>query len=90
MVNFSFFIIALGGIIGGIVGNPFDLVMTRMAYDKRQPPEKRKGYKRVIGCARSLMKEEGCSVFLRGLSATIPRAIALTMCQVILLSLLFA
>lgn len=39
---------SMSGAVGGFVGNPADMVMTRMSADGELPPEKRRNYTNAI------------------------------------------
>jgi len=62
---------SLAGAIGSTVGNPFDVLKTRMmASEGKEPPS-------LAGAASSLYKAQGISGFYRGIEANIMRAMVL-------------
>ncbi|KAJ7226006.1 mitochondrial carrier [Mycena pura] len=58
---------SLAGGLGGIVGNPADIILVRMTSDSIRPPEKRYGYSNAVTGLFSLAKEEGIKGLGRGL-----------------------
>ncbi|ORX57529.1 mitochondrial carrier [Hesseltinella vesiculosa] len=69
------------GILGGAVGNPFDVVNVRMQNDGQLPPEQQRRYKNVIDGMYRICKEEGPRVLLRGLGPSTQRAVLITVSQ---------
>ncbi|XP_064406845.1 mitochondrial dicarboxylate carrier-like [Halichondria panicea] len=73
---------AFGGLCGGIVGSPFDVINIRMQNDVKLPPEKRRRYKHVIDGIRRVAVEEGFFKLWTGASLNICRAILMTLSQI--------
>ncbi|KAG6919554.1 hypothetical protein DXG01_004217 [Tephrocybe rancida] len=57
----------LAGGLGGIAGNPADILLVRMTSDSIRPPEKRYSYGNALTGLISLIKEEGVRGLARGL-----------------------
>jgi dicarboxylate transporter 10 len=55
------------GGLGGVVGNPADIVLVRMTSDSLRPPEKQYGYRNALTGLVTLMKHEGIKGLSRGL-----------------------
>ncbi|KIJ68767.1 hypothetical protein HYDPIDRAFT_173415 [Hydnomerulius pinastri MD-312] len=72
---------AAGG-IGGIAGNPADILLVRMTSDTLRPPEKRYNYRNAITGLISLVKEEGVKGLGRGLGTNATRAVLMNTSQV--------
>ncbi|KZT22096.1 mitochondrial carrier [Neolentinus lepideus HHB14362 ss-1] len=58
---------ALAGGLGGIAGNPADILLVRMTSDSIRPPEKRYGYRNAFEGLVRLVKDEGIPGLTRGL-----------------------
>ncbi|KAI9278308.1 mitochondrial carrier domain-containing protein [Phascolomyces articulosus] len=69
------------GALGGIAGNPADVLNVRMQNDGQLPPHQRRNYKNVIDGFIRMSKEEGVSSLFRGLGPNINRAILMTSSQ---------
>ncbi|KAF8641014.1 hypothetical protein AX17_000659 [Amanita inopinata Kibby_2008] len=73
---------SLAGGLGGIAGNPADIVLVRMTSDSVRPPNLRYGYRNaIIGLVR-LVKEEGLKGLGRGLGTNMSRAVLMNASQV--------
>lgn len=72
----------IGGIVGGFVGNPADIVNIRMQADSRLPIEQRRNYNHAIDGLRRLYREEGASALSRGVRPNMIRAMLLTTGQI--------
>ncbi|KAH7914457.1 mitochondrial carrier domain-containing protein [Hygrophoropsis aurantiaca] len=72
---------AAGG-LGGIAGNPADILLVRMTSDSLRPPEKRYGYRNAITGLISLVKEDGVKGLGRGLGTNATRAVLMNTSQV--------
>ncbi|GLB36531.1 putative mitochondrial carrier (TC 2.A.29) family protein [Lyophyllum shimeji] len=73
---------SLAGGIGGIAGNPADILLVRMTSDSTRPPEKRYGYRNALTGLTCLVKEEGVRGLARGLATNTVRAMLMTASQV--------
>ena len=62
------------GGIAAFVANPVDLVLVRMQADGTLPVEQRRNYKNVFDGVARIVKEEGASKLLTGVSPAITRA----------------
>ncbi|EDV27331.1 uncharacterized protein TRIADDRAFT_21144 [Trichoplax adhaerens] len=75
-------IAAVGGAVGGIVGNPADMVNVRMQNDVKIPKENRRNYRHVFDGLRRVAAEEGVPKWFTGVTMTASRAILMTIAQV--------
>jgi len=73
---------SVAGGLGGIAGNPADILLVRMTSDSIRPPEKRYNYGNGITGLISLVKEEGVRSLGRGLGTNATRAILMNTSQV--------
>ncbi|ESK86234.1 dicarboxylic acid transporter [Moniliophthora roreri MCA 2997] len=73
---------SFAGALGGIAGNPADILLVRMTSDPIKPPEKRYNYSNAITGLISLIKEEGVKGLARGVGPNTARAILMTASQV--------
>ncbi|KAJ7655304.1 mitochondrial carrier [Mycena polygramma] len=73
---------SFAGGLGGIVGNPADIILVRMTSDSIRPPDKRYGYSNAITGLFSLAKEEGIRGLGRGLGTNTARAVLMNASQV--------
>ncbi|KAF7324344.1 hypothetical protein MVEN_02647100 [Mycena venus] len=73
---------SFAGGLGGIVGNPADIILVRMTSDSMRPPDKRYGYSNAITGLFSLAKEEGFRGLARGLGTNTTRAVLMNASQV--------
>ncbi|KAF8682915.1 Mitochondrial carrier protein [Rhizoctonia solani] len=67
-------LIVAGGIaggLGGIAGNPADVLLVRMTTDEVRPEKDRFRYKHAIDGLIRLVREEGVSALARGMSANV-------------------
>lgn len=78
---------AFAGGIGGVVGNPADILLVRMTTDSVRPPESRRNYKNAIDGLIRLVREEGVSALGRGLGANTTRAVLMNVRARCLLSI---
>ncbi|KAF8912935.1 dicarboxylic acid transporter [Gymnopilus junonius] len=72
----------LAGGLGGIAGNPADIILVRMTSDLVRPPEKRYHYSNAFSGLVSLIKEEGIRGLSRGLGTNTFRAVLMNASQV--------
>lgn len=77
----SAFIAGLGGLAGGFVGNPADLVNVRMQNDMKLPPEQRRNYKNAVHGLWRVAATEGVTRLWAGASMTCSRAALMTIGQ---------
>ncbi|KAK2571913.1 Mitochondrial dicarboxylate carrier [Acropora cervicornis] len=74
---------AAAGFVGGIVGNPADMVNVRMQNDvKMLDLAKRRNYNHVFDGLYRTATEEGVSTWMRGVTMTSSRALLITMAQI--------
>lgn len=74
---------AVAGFLGGIVGNPADMVNVRMQNDvKTIDVAKRRNYKHVFDGLYRTATEEGVTTWMRGVTMTSSRALLMTVAQV--------
>jgi len=72
----------LSGALGGIAGNPADIILVRMTSDVTRPKEKRYGYRNGPSGLMSLIREEGVRGLARGLGTNTTRAVLMNVSQV--------
>ncbi|ETW87693.1 mitochondrial substrate carrier [Heterobasidion irregulare TC 32-1] len=72
---------AAGG-LGGVAGNPADILLVRMTSDSTRPPEKRYNYSNALTGLVSLIRNEGVGGLTRGLGTNTLRAILMNGSQV--------
>lgn len=60
-------IAASAGALGGLAGNPADIVLVRMVSDPTKPPEKQVHYRNAIQGLYKMVKVEGFGSLFRGL-----------------------
>ncbi|TCD66768.1 Mitochondrial dicarboxylate transporter [Steccherinum ochraceum] len=72
----------LAGALGGIAGNPADILLVRMTSDITRPPEKQYKYSNALTGLISLIKAEGLTGLTRGLGTNTARAILMNGSQV--------
>ncbi|XP_050667212.1 mitochondrial dicarboxylate carrier [Leptidea sinapis] len=77
----SAFLAGLGGLAGGFVGTPADLVNVRMQNDVKLPPEQRRNYKNAIHGLYRVVAEEGVLRLWAGSSMACSRAVLMTIGQ---------
>lgn len=69
------------GFLGGIAGNPADILNVRMQNDASLPPEKRRNYKHAIDGLARMVKDEGVRSLFRGVWPNSIRAVLMTASQ---------
>lgn len=57
---------AVAGGLGGVAGNPADIVLVRMTTDARLPAEKQRNYRNAIDGVIRIVRDEGASALMRG------------------------
>lgn len=72
---------AMAGAIGGVAGNPADLVNIRMQSDLQKPKEQRRHYRHAFDGLYRVIREEGLTGLSRGLGANTLRATLMTTSQ---------
>lgn len=58
---------SVAGGLGGVAGNPADVLLVRMTSDSLRPPEKQYGYRNALTGLVTLVKNEGIKGLGRGL-----------------------
>ncbi|KAG6837908.1 hypothetical protein H0H93_013061 [Arthromyces matolae] len=74
---------SLAGGLGGVAGNPADILLVRMTSDLIRPPEKRYGYPNALAGLFYIIKEEGIRGLARGLAPNTVRAMLMNASQVV-------
>ncbi|KXX79971.1 Mitochondrial dicarboxylate transporter [Madurella mycetomatis] len=69
------------GILGGIAGNPADVLNVRMQHDAALPPSQRRNYAHAIDGLVRMVREEGVVSLFRGVGPNSARAAAMTASQ---------
>ncbi|KAH9836594.1 mitochondrial carrier [Rhodofomes roseus] len=72
---------AAGG-LGGVAGNPADILLVRMTSDSIRPPEKRYNYSNALTGLVQLVRSEGVRGLFRGLGTNTVRAVLMNGSQV--------
>ncbi|PFH54727.1 hypothetical protein AMATHDRAFT_72486 [Amanita thiersii Skay4041] len=73
---------SIAGGLGGIAGNPADILLVRMTSDSVRPPDRRFNYRNAIAGLLRLIKEEGLKGLSRGLGTNVSRAMLMNASQV--------
>lgn len=76
------FAAGLAGGLGGIAGNPADILLVRMTTDQLRPPTERFGYSNALSGLVSLIRQEGVKGLYRGLGTNTSRAVLMNISQV--------
>jgi len=71
----------VSGLIGGVAGNPADVLNVRMQHDAALPPSQRRNYANALEGLVRMAREEGLGSWFRGLWANSARAAAMTASQ---------
>ncbi|KAF8321740.1 mitochondrial carrier [Clavulina sp. PMI_390] len=74
---------AIAGGLGGIAGNPADILLVRMTSDSLRDPKDQYRYKHAFDGLIRLVREEGIMALGRGLSANTTRAILMNASQLV-------
>ncbi|PQE04846.1 mitochondrial dicarboxylate carrier protein [Rutstroemia sp. NJR-2017a BBW] len=69
------------GFLGGVAGNPADVLNVRMQHDAALPPEQRRNYKNAIDGLIRMTREEGWRSLFRGVWPNSMRAVLMTASQ---------
>lgn len=69
------------GFLGGVAGNPADVLNVRMQHDAALPPEQRRNYKNAIDGLIRMTREEGFRSLFRGVWPNSMRAVLMTASQ---------
>ena len=67
--------------MGGVAGNPADILNVRMQNDAALPPEQRRNYKHAIDGLIRMVREEGFGSLFRGVWPNSTRAVLMTASQ---------
>jgi len=73
---------SLAGGLGGIAGNPADIILVRMTSDLVRQPDKRYNYSNAVTGVINLIKTEGVHALGRGLGTNTTRAVLMNASQV--------
>ncbi|OBA22212.1 mitochondrial carrier [Metschnikowia bicuspidata var. bicuspidata NRRL YB-4993] len=73
----------LSGALGGLVGNPSDVVNIRMQNDSTLPLKERRNYKNAFEGIYQITKSEGVLSLFRGLTPNLVRGVLMTASQVV-------
>jgi len=73
----------IGGGLGGIAGNPADIVNIRMQADGRRIPSERRNYRHAIDGLIKISKTSGVSSLFNGLGPNVTRAMLMTCGQLV-------
>jgi len=69
------------GFLGGVAGNPADVLNVRMQHDAALPVEQRRNYKNAIDGLMRMTREEGIKSLFRGVWPNSMRAVLMTASQ---------
>ncbi|KAH9982134.1 dicarboxylic acid transporter [Lactifluus volemus] len=72
----------IAGGLGGVAGNPADVLLVRMTSDIIRPPEKRYNYSNALTGLVSLIRSEGTTGLMRGIGTNTLRAVLMNGSQV--------
>jgi solute carrier family 25 (mitochondrial dicarboxylate transporter), member 10 len=72
---------SVSGALGGVAGNPGDILNVRMQSDASLPPEKQRNYKHAIDGLIRMTREEGVASLFRGVGPNAARALLMTSSQ---------
>lgn len=72
----------VAGGLGGVAGNPADVLLVRMTSDVLRPPEKRYNYPNALTGLVSLLRSEGMRGLTRGVGPNVIRAVLMNGSQV--------
>jgi len=72
----------VAGGLGGVAGNPADVLLVRMTSDVLRPPEKRYNYPNALTGLVTLLRSEGANGLTRGVGPNVIRAVLMNGSQV--------
>ncbi|KAL7773417.1 hypothetical protein CFE70_003381 [Pyrenophora teres f. teres 0-1] len=72
---------SVSGFLGGIAGNPGDILNVRMQHDAALPKDKRRGYKNAVDGIIRMSREEGVASLWKGVWPNSSRAVLMTVGQ---------
>ncbi|KAF1999149.1 mitochondrial carrier [Amniculicola lignicola CBS 123094] len=72
---------SISGFLGGVAGNPADILNVRMQHDAALPPEKRRNYKHAVDGLIRMTRAEGVGSLWRGVWPNSSRAVLMTVGQ---------
>lgn len=72
---------SVSGFLGGVAGNPGDILNVRMQHDAALPPEQRRKYKHALDGLMRMAREEGIGSLWRGVWPNSSRAVLMTVGQ---------
>ncbi len=72
---------SISGFLGGVAGNPGDILNVRMQHDAALPKEQRRGYKHAIDGLLRMSREEGVASLWKGVWPNSSRAVLMTIGQ---------
>lgn len=70
-----------GGLIGGFIGTPADVITVRMQNDPKLPPDQQRNYKNAFDGLYRVYKDEGIRRLFTGASTHIARSVCMTVGQ---------
>lgn len=73
---------AFAGVLGGIAGNPADVVNVRMQTDAALPVARRRNYASAVHGLFSIVRDEGYPGLFRGLGSNVARSALMTASQI--------
>ncbi|KAK6456345.1 mitochondrial dicarboxylate transport protein [Scheffersomyces xylosifermentans] len=73
----------VAGALGGLVGNPSDVVNIRMQNDSSLPVDQRRNYRNAFDGIYRVCKDEGAISLFRGLTPNLVRGVLMTASQVV-------
>lgn len=73
----------VAGALGGLIGNPSDVVNIRMQNDSSLPVAQRRNYRNAFHGLYRIIKDEGPSTLFRGLTPNLVRGVLMTASQVV-------
>jgi dicarboxylate transporter 10 len=72
---------SVSGFLGGVAGNPGDILNVRMQHDAALPPENRRNYKHALDGVIRMAREEGVGSLWKGVWPNSSRAVLMTVGQ---------
>lgn len=74
---------SVAGALGGVCGNPGDVVNVRMQNDGQLPVAQRRNYRNALDGVIRITREEGVTSLMRGVGPNINRAVLMTGSQLV-------